>query len=356
MGKWAITDALPAFLDTLAAAANVLNEALIALQPLWQWLWDNMLLPAAEWTGNALLDFLGWLTDRLNDIAVWIKENPEKFQQIAGFIAYLAAAFWLVNAAITIWTVIASVATVVTGAFAAVMAFLTSPIAAIIAGIILLIAIIVLLITHWDWVKKTATDAWTAITQLWIIAGWWFYTNVSKPIKDAFKSVLDWLPRAWETAFTGVKNFTKNTVNTIIDFINGMIRAVAGGINAVIGGINSISVTIPSWVPVYGGSSWGLNVPTVSAPQIPRLATGAVIPANSAFAAILGDQKSGRNIEAPEALIRQIVREEAGQGGQEITIKFAGSMASLVRLLKPEIDKENSRIGGSLIQIKGAAA
>jgi hypothetical protein len=40
------------------------------------------------------------------------------------------------------------------------------------------------------------------------------------------------------------------------------------------------------------------------------LATGAVIPANAPFAAILGDQKHGTNIEAPENLIRQIIREE----------------------------------------------
>ena len=37
----------------------------------------------------------------------------------------------------------------------------------------------------------------------------------------------------------------------------------------------------------------------------------------SEFLAVLGDQKNGRNLEAPEDLLRQIVREEAGgkQGG-----------------------------------------
>ena len=41
------------------------------------------------------------------------------------------------------------------------------------------------------------------------------------------------------------------------------------------------------------------------------LAKGAVIPPNAPFAAILGDQTSGTNIETPEALLRQIVREES---------------------------------------------
>lgn len=44
--------------------------------------------------------------------------------------------------------------------------------------------------------------------------------------------------------------------------------------------------------------------------DIPMLARGAVIPANKEFLAILGDQKQGRNLEAPEGLIRQIIREE----------------------------------------------
>jgi hypothetical protein len=81
-------------------------------------------------------------------------------------------------------------------------------------------------------------------------------------------------------------------------------------------------------------------------------ATGGVFPPNAPFTAVLGDQTSGRNIETPEALIRQIVREEtqglSGNSGN-ITIKFAGSGSELVRLLKPQIDKENTRIGASLI-------
>lgn len=43
---------------------------------------------------------------------------------------------------------------------------------------------------------------------------------------------------------------------------------------------------------------------------MPRLATGAVIPPNNEFAAILGDQTSGMNIEAPESLLREIFRDE----------------------------------------------
>ena len=49
----------------------------------------------------------------------------------------------------------------------------------------------------------------------------------------------------------------------------------------------------------------------ISIPQIPKLATGAVIPPNREFIAKLGAQKNGANIEAPESLLRKVVKEES---------------------------------------------
>ena len=123
--------------------------------------------------------------------------------------------------------------------------------------------------------------------------------------------------------------------------MNGLLEGAVIGINGLIDGANLMGSIVPGWS----------NIPTVSAPQIPFLATGAVIPPNSQFLAVLGDQKSGRNIEAPEALIRQIIREEmqGGSSNNNITIRFEGSMAQFVRELKPVLDKETTRKGGTLI-------
>ena len=66
---------------------------------------------------------------------------------------------------------------------------------------------------------------------------------------------------------------------------------------------------------MLGGKTFGFNIGTITAPQIPLLATGAVIPPNAPFTAVLGDQRNGRNLETPENLLRQIVREESGNGG-----------------------------------------
>ena len=88
--------------------------------------------------------------------------------------------------------------------------------------------------------------------------------------------------------------------------------------NVFIAGLNKIKFTFPDWVPGMGGKSFGINLQPIQKLQIPRLATGAVIPPNREFLAVLGDQKSGNNIEAPEDLIRKIVREESGGDNAEL--------------------------------------
>ena len=113
-----------------------------------------------------------------------------------------------------------------------------------------------------------------------------------------------------ERAWNGYNNMFKGSINAMIGSINGLIKAVVGGLNSVIKALNKVSFTIPDWVPSWGGKTFGLNLRTVSAPQIPYLANGAVIPPNAPFMAVLGDQRHGTNIEAPEGLIRSLFREE----------------------------------------------
>lgn len=58
------------------------------------------------------------------------------------------------------------------------------------------------------------------------------------------------------------------------------------------------------------------NAPALKMADVPHLATGAVIPPNRQFMAVLGDQKSGTNIETPESLLREIYRNETGGNTQ----------------------------------------
>jgi phage-related protein len=117
------------------------------------------------------------------------------------------------------------------------------------------------------------------------------------------------------TVWDKMTNAIKTAVNGIIGFINRMISAVVTGINAVINALNGLSFDLPD---IFGGGHVGFNISTLTAPQIPYLAQGAVIPANREFLAVLGDQRHGTNVEAPLDTIKQAVAEvmEDLQAGQ----------------------------------------
>ena len=135
------------------------------------------------------------------------------------------------------------------------------------------------------------------------------------------------------TVWDKMTNAIKTAVNGIIGFINRMISAVVTGINAVINALNGLSFDLPD---IFGGGHVGFNISTLTAPQIPYLAQGAVIPANREFLAVLGDQSHGTNVEAPLDTIKQAVAEvmedlHAGQmAGFEAVVSVLREILSAV--------------------------
>lgn len=168
----------------------------------------------------------------------------------------------------------------------------------------------------WSNIKSYASSAWNGIK--WTVENIWnglknSASNAFNGIRSIVSSVWNSIRQITSSIWNGIVGTIKSAVNGIIGGINGMIRGVVSGINSVIRALNRLSFKIPDWVPLFGGRRFGFNIGTISAPQIPYLASGAVIPPNKEFLAVLGDQKSGNNIEAPESLIRRIVREETGR-------------------------------------------
>lgn len=155
--------------------------------------------------------------------------------------------------------------------------------------------------------------------------------DVIKAVIKALRGVLDFITgvfsgdwgKAWSgirTAFSAVWNAIwsvfKGVINLIIDGLNALWRGLYSAIAGVVNGVGSIVEKIGDAI----GKDWGFGIPT-NPPVIPKLAQGAVIPPNRQFLAVLGDQKSGTNIEAPLDTIKQAVAEVLGQGSDRpITI------------------------------------
>lgn len=146
--------------------------------------------------------------------------------------------------------------------------------------------------------------------------------DVANGVLEALNGVLNFLIGVfsgdWERAWDGISQVFKGVWNGIVGALEGAINLIIRGVNWLISQLNKVSFSIPDWVPAIGGKSFGFNIPKISEVSIPRLAQGAVIPPNREFMAVLGDQTRGNNIEAPEDLIRRIVREESGGMNTEL--------------------------------------
>ena len=185
-------------------------------------------------------------------------------------------------------------------------------------------------------------------------------SDVISGIIRYFRGLLDYITGIfsgdWKKAWNGIKNMFggvwdaiwgifKGVINLIIDALNALWRGLYGAIAGVINGVGSIVKSFGNLL----GKDWGFSVPT-NPPTIPKLAQGAVIPANRSFLAVLGDQNNGRNLEAPESLIREIVREESGASGTvTINLKIGGrKFGSVVLESLKDIVKQNGSLEFSL--------
>lgn len=155
--------------------------------------------------------------------------------------------------------------------------------------------------------------------------------DVIKAVVKALRGVMDFITGVfsgdWKKAWSGIRtafsavwdaiwSVFKGVINLIIDGLNALWRGLYSAIAGVVNGVGSIVEKIGDAI----GKDWGFGIPT-NPPVIPKLAQGAVIPPNRQFLAVLGDQKSGTNIEAPLDTIKQAVAEVLGQGSDRpITI------------------------------------
>lgn len=128
-------------------------------------------------------------------------------------------------------------------------------------------------------------------------------------------------------ALDGVKKVAKGIVNGILIIVESFINNIIRGLNWLIAKINSISLKVPDWVPGVGGKGWSPHIGQMPSITLPRLATGAVIPPNKEFLAVLGDQKSGTNIETPLATMVEAFKQamaESGGGATTVVLQLDG--------------------------------
>lgn len=156
----------------------------------------------------------------------------------------------------------------------------------------------------WESIEDVAHDVWEGLSS-------WIPQKI-QDIRDAIVNKFKDARNTVERIFAGIVNSIKSVINGAIGIANNAVNMI----NSAIGGIENAFSFGPWEIPTpFGTRTIGFQATFPRVPTIPYLASGAVIPPNKEFMAVLGDQKHGTNIEAPLSTIEQAVRNVIGNSG-----------------------------------------
>lgn len=230
----------------------------------------------------------------------------------------------------------------------------------------------------WENIKAAFVEAWEAIEAAWSVASAYFtaiwnaikvtfspvveylsgiFSDAWESVKQIFSGVIDFIAGVftgdWERAWDGIKNIFTGIWNGIVSVLEGAVNLIIKGINWLISQLNKVSFTLPDWVPVIGGNSFGFNIPSISEISIPRLATGSVIPPNREFLAVLGDNKKETEVVSPLSTIEQALENVMSRMGsassQQINLVVDGKV--LAKVIVPKINDMTRQAGRSVLLI-----
>lgn len=346
-------------------------------------LWESVLVPLINWIIANLLPVVAKIIDVVGTTAIKVIKSLIKIigdvaDTLSGIIDFLVGVFtgdwelaWqgIKEIADGAWSLIKDI---VTGTWDAIKA-VTKGALSIIKSIINVTwnAIKAVTSTVWNAIKKTLfsilnsikstvgtvvnairakvthtwKSTWSEATQTLKNAATFIFAKVGA-IKDTITNKFNAARDAVKSAFEGIVNFIKAPINQAISIVNNAV----GMINNAIGGIESAFSFGPWEVPTpFGTKRIGFHATFPRIGTIPYLASGAVIPPRSEFLAVLGDQKKGNNLETPESLLRQIVREESGKGqgnGNTYNVTVNASGRKLLDIIIDEAELRRRRNGG----------
>ncbi|EGO8804336.1 phage tail protein [Enterococcus faecalis] len=213
LASYTIQDLIPAFLDTLKGVIDLLSGVIDAFKPAFDYFWNNVLKPLAEWIGGIVVDVLKSLGDVLSTIGQWLSEHAEGFSNFViafgtfvGAIKVIGAAVKVVEVLSGIFTFLSSIGglsgvlSAVGTAIGTVVGILGGPITVAIGAAI---AAGVLLWKNWDTVKEKAGQLGKWINEKW--------NGIKSSTSEAWDSVKKWSSEKWEDT----KKSVSDKVSTI---------------------------------------------------------------------------------------------------------------------------------------------
>ena len=360
---------LKPFVDNVAGLVGSIADAIKALwenwlKPLVDWIIQNIipvLVPIFESIWNTISSVFGAIADTIGGII-------QTFKGLIDFIVGIFTGDWnkawegIKTFFTGIWNAIKGVVSIVWNAIKGIIETAVN----IIKGIITTVfnAIKSIISNIFNAVKNTVTNIWNGIKNNIINS----VNNIKNGIINAFQTAYNKITSIFRNIgsfFSGVWNGIKNTFSAlgtkIGDAISGAVKA---GINGLLG---MIERTVNGFINMINGAIGvinaipGVNISKLNTLNVPRLAEGGYVKANTPQLAMIGDNKHQGEVVAPEDKMLDMIltalkmfkdQDSSNQnkdGGKEIVLNFNGSLAQLIRVLKPELDRENIRKGDKLI-------
>lgn len=286
ISKWAVETLFPHVLDLISAQVTSFNNIIESLKPGLQFLWDNLLKPIGEWLGSTIINIIDRLKAAYEYLSQSVQEHSEAINNvIQGLVVSLRSIF--------------------------------------------------------EFVKGIIDSAIALISNLLKII-----IDVVMDVFEVLGGLVDFIVGIFtgdiDRALKGIGNIFIGLANIIIDALNALWSAVYAVVSGIVNGLGDAI----GWIGSLIGQDWGWEIPSDPPliPRIPYLAQGAVLPPNKPFAAIVGDQKNGTNIEAPLATIVEAVNMALdARGVDNITLNVTGNLAALFKYLNINIEKEKRR-------------
>jgi hypothetical protein len=160
---------------------------------------------------------------------------------------------------------------------------------------------------NWNFLKDKLVECWNSIKNWWntkvkkfVSEHWWAKLGL-----DIIGGLLSGLINKWKAVVSWVTSAVKwitNAFSNVLNFFSGGKGTFATRNNLGSGGIGGYKMQA---------------MPALRSIEVPALAQGAVIPANKKFLAVLGDQTSGTNVEAPLSTIQQAAVQAFAEMGPE---------------------------------------
>jgi phage-related protein/methyl-accepting chemotaxis protein len=137
LASFTIEDLIPAFLNALAGAIDLVNGVIEGLKPAAEFLWNSFLKPLAEWTGGVIVDILNGIGSGLSKIGQWISEHSEGFSNFVLVVGTFAATLKAISILTTIGSVLSSVFSLLTsiGGLSGVLSTVSSVLGALITAL-----------------------------------------------------------------------------------------------------------------------------------------------------------------------------------------------------------------------------